>query len=347
LTAQQDSTKSASASRPLLAARGLTVSFPVKTGILRRTVASLTAVDGVDLDIIEGETLGLIGESGSGKSTLGRALLRLVEPTGGQVILDGTDVCALAPHALKPVRRQAQLIFQDAAGSLNPLMTVRQIIGAGLRAHGARDQAERDARVAEVLKAVGLDADAGRRYPHEFSGGQRQRIGIARALVLRPRLIIADEPVSALDVSIQAQVLKLLVELKQEFRLTYLFIGHDLAVVDCISDRVAVMYLGKIVEVGSAAEVRDRPQHPYTRALLSAHRPPALGQRGQRVVLAGEPPNPMAPPSGCRFRTRCPLAQDICAEQEPLLEPRGTGHMAACHFSHLVGGPAEPLRVSL
>ncbi|MBJ7604624.1 MAG: ATP-binding cassette domain-containing protein [Candidatus Dormibacteraeota bacterium] len=321
------------ASGPLLEARELKTHFPVRRGILQSVVGQVHAVDGVDLSIMPGETLGLVGESGCGKSTLGRSLLRLVEPTAGSIQFEGQDLMKLRGSALKAKRRDMQLIFQDPVGSLDPRMTVRQIIGEGLQAHGIDRGRQREDRVKEVLERVGLRPEAAGRHPHEFSGGQRQRIGIARALVLRPKLVVADEPVSALDVSIQSQVLNLLVELKREFNLTYLFVAHNLAVVGYISDRIAVMYLGKVVELARAADLYSRPLHPYTVALLSAIPVPIPGQKRQRIVLHGDVPSPINPPSGCRFRTRCPLAQEICAEQEPPLAEHESGHLAACHFA--------------
>ncbi|MBO0745065.1 MAG: dipeptide ABC transporter ATP-binding protein [Candidatus Dormibacteraeota bacterium] len=320
----------ATGQQPLLRARGVKKYFPIRRGILQRTVGRVLAVDGVDLDIMPGETLGLVGESGCGKSTLGRTLLRLIEPTAGTIEFEGRDLVRLNGGAMTRMRRDGQFIFQDPVGSLNPRMTVRDIIGEGLGVHhiGNRDQ-----RIKEILDKVGLRPEAAGRYPHEFSGGQRQRIGIARALVLQPKLVIADEPVSALDVSIQAQVLNLLVDLKREFKLTYLFVAHNLAVVNYISDRIAVMYLGKVVEVANARELYARPQHPYTQALLSAIPEPVPGMRRERIVLQGDVPSPINPPSGCRFRTRCPLAQEICAREEPPLKPSLEGHLAACHFA--------------
>ncbi len=317
----------------LVEARGVKKYFPVRSGILQRTVGWVQAVDGVDLDINPGETVGLVGESGSGKSTLGRTLLRLTEPTAGQIRFEGTDISRLPARKLKAMRRDMQIIFQDPVGSLNPRMRVRDIVGEGLAIHGLADGGSRERHVREILERVGLRPEAASRFPHEFSGGQRQRIGIARALALRPKFVVADEPVSALDVSIQSQVLNLLVQLKRDFNLTYLFVAHNMAVVGYISDRIAVMYLGKIVELAPARRLYEKPLHPYTMALLSAIPVPVPGGKKQRVVLTGDVPSPINPPSGCRFRTRCPIAQPICAEVEPPLVVKETGHLAACHFA--------------
>jgi len=313
--------------------------FPVRRGFLQRVVGYVKAVDGVSLDVRRGETVGLVGESGCGKSTLGRTILRLIEPTEGRIEFDGKDFTDLPARSLKPFRAQMQMIFQDPIGSLNPRMSVGDIVGEGLLVHGLKDRKEREKRVHETLNRVGLRPEYTNRYPHEFSGGQRQRIGIARALVTRPKLIVADEPVSALDVSIQSQVLNLLVELKREFNLTYLFVAHNLAVVSYISDRVAVMYLGKIVELADAKSLYENPKHPYTESLLTAIPHPDPEVRHERTKLEGDVPSPFNPPSGCHFRTRCPLARakgtidGICAEQEPPLEEKEPGHLAACHFT--------------
>jgi peptide/nickel transport system ATP-binding protein/oligopeptide transport system ATP-binding protein len=321
---------------PLMRARGVVKHFPIRRGVLQRVSGHVRAVDGVDLDVLPGQTVGLVGESGCGKSTLGRTLLRLLEPTSGEITFDGRDLTRLHGGDLKSARREMQIVFQDPVGSLDPRMRVRDIIGEGLTTHGLAGGRERDRRVGEILELVGMRPEAASRYPHEFSGGQRQRIGIARALVIKPKLVVADEPVSALDVSIQSQVLNLLVELKRDLHLTYIFIAHNLAVVGYISDRIAVMYLGKIVEIADAGDLYRKPLHPYTQALLSAIPQLVPGRRRQRIVLRGDVPSPINPPSGCRFRTRCPLAQDICAEKEPALEAQAGSpyhHLAACHFA--------------
>jgi oligopeptide/dipeptide ABC transporter ATP-binding protein len=288
------------------------------------------AVDGVTFEIFKGETLGLVGESGCGKSTVGRCLLRLIEPTAGEISFEGKDVRALSGKALRSVRAEMQIIFQDPYASLNPRLKVRDIVGEPFAIHGAGTREERRERVAELLRKVGLDPDYMNRYPHEFSGGQRQRLGIARALALNPKLIVADEPVSALDVSVQAQVINLLEDLQAEFDLTYLFISHGLAVVEHISNRVAVMYLGRIVEVASAVELYANPQHPYTRALLSAIPVPDPTRKRERIVLHGDVPTPINPPSGCRFHTRCPEAIPECSQIDPDLREVSPGHTVAC-----------------
>jgi oligopeptide/dipeptide ABC transporter ATP-binding protein len=321
---------------PLLRARDVVRHFPVRRGLLQRVVGQVQAVDRVSLDILPGETLGVVGESGCGKSTLGKILAGLLQATSGELSFEGRSMAAQRGAELKRLRRDMQFIFQDPLSSLDPRMTVRDIIAEGLDAQGIAVGGDRNRLVNDIIDRVGLRHDAASRYPHEFSGGQRQRIGIARALVLRPKLVVADEPVSALDVSIQSQVLNLLVELKREFRLTYVFVAHNLAVVSYISDRIAVMYLGKVVELGTTAEIYRNPRHPYTKALLSAMPEPIPGNKRERIVLRGDVPSPIDPPSGCRFRTRCPMAKDICTAREPLLE-REPGpapeHLVACHFA--------------
>ncbi len=315
----------------LLEVRDLKKHFPIRGGVLSRVVASVKAVDGVSFAIHRGEVLGLVGESGSGKTTVGRTLLRLIEPTGGRIFFDGQEITGIPRNALRPFRRRMQIIFQDPFSSLNPRMTVGDIIAEPLVIHGiGKTPQERTERVAELLKLVGLSPDHMRRYPHEFSGGQRQRIGIARALAVAPDFIVADEPVSALDVSIQAQVVNLLQDLKEELGLTLLFIAHDLAVVEYISDRVAVMYLGKVMELAPARELYRNPKHPYTEALLSAVPIPDPTVKRERIVLEGDIPSPINPPSGCVFRTRCRYALPECARVVPELKEVAPGHYKAC-----------------
>jgi len=319
---------------PLLRVRNLVKHFPVRGGLLSRTVDHVRAVDGVSFELAAGETLGLVGESGCGKSTTGRCILRLIEPTSGEVHFDGTDVMAMDARELRQLARGMQIIFQDPFASLNPRMTVGAIVGEALTIHGlARNAREYDERVVNLLETVGLHADYRSRYPHEFSGGQRQRIGIARALAVSPRLIVCDEPVSALDVSIQAQVINLLEDLQRQFGLAYLFIAHDLSVVEHISRRVAVMYLGRIVEVASAHDLYTAPKHPYTEALLSAVPIPDPAVKRRRIVLQGDVPNPIRPPSGCHFHPRCPHVMERCRTEAPLLREIAPGRMAACHLN--------------
>ena len=317
----------------LLRVESLSVEFPIRSTILRRTLGSVQAVAGISFEVAAGETLGLVGESGCGKSTTGLAVLRLIEASGGSISFRGHDLSAMSEAELRPFRREIQIVLQDPYSSLDPRLTVRSIISEPIRVHGLAEGKALRARVDELLELVGLRPDHGSRFPHEFSGGQRQRIGIARALALGPQLLVLDEPVSALDVSIQAQIVNLLERLQDELNLAYLFIAHDLSVVDHISDRIAVMYLGKIVEVGTRDELKASPRHPYTKALLSAVPVPDPTRRGlsRRIVLEGDVPSPASPPSGCRFRTRCWKAEAICAEVEPLLEGE-SGHVAACHF---------------
>jgi oligopeptide/dipeptide ABC transporter ATP-binding protein len=305
--------------------------FPVHSGFLQSTESQVKAVDGVDLTIVRGETLGLVGESGCGKTTLGRVILRLERPTSGKIFFEGIDISGLGSREIKQVRRKMQVIFQDPYSSLNPRQTVRSVLMEPLTIHGIGTRAERRARVAALMEEVGLRPEYADRYPHEFSGGQRQRIGIARALALNPSLIIADEPVSALDVSIRSQVLNLMEDLQEKYGLTYLFISHDLSVVEHISDRVAVMYLGKIVEIGPKESVYDRTLHPYTEALLSAVPVPDPTMKSKRIILEGDVPSPIDPPSGCRFHPRCWLKIPICSDVIPPLKEVGHGHAAACH----------------
>ncbi len=315
----------------LLEVRNLKKTFKVGGGFLG-SKAKVRAVDGVSFEVKQGETLGIVGESGCGKSTLGRTLLRLIEPTSGEALFDGQDMFALRGNALKDMRRNLQMIFQDPFASLNPRMKIGEIVGEPFQVHGLAKGAERAEMVRELLGKVGLRPEAYDKYPHEFSGGQRQRVGIARALAVKPRVIVADEPVSALDVSIQAQVLNLMMDLQDEFGLTYLFIAHDLRVVEHISHRVAVMYLGRIVELAPVSKIYASPHHPYTEALLSAIPRVEMAERRQRIVLRGDVPSPLDPPSGCPFHPRCPYAQDRCKVDVPELVELEPGHFSACHF---------------
>ena len=322
---------------PLVQLDGLKLYFPIKSGIvLDRHVGDVRAVDDVTLTIRRGETLGLVGESGCGKSTVGRTILRLYKPTGGRVIFDGRDITDLGESELRPLRRRMQMVFQDPFASLNPRHSVGRIVGEPLRTHGLAGRREAAKRVRELLVTVGLPADAASRYPHEFSGGQRQRIGLARALAVNPDFVVADEPVSALDVSIQAQIINLLERLQEEFELTYLFIAHDLAVVRHISDRIAVMYLGTVVEVSTAEALYDEPLHPYTISLLSAVPipDPAIEREREAILLAGDLPSPVNPPPACRFHTRCPYVQPTrCRDEVPPLRKLASGHEVACHWA--------------
>lgn len=335
-----------SAGKDLLVVEGLKTYFPIRAGIFQRVVAWVKAVDDISFRIREGETFGLVGESGCGKTTVSRTILRLQPATGGSVFFDGEDVFAKRGGDLKVLRRNMQIVFQDPYSSLDPRMPVGDIIAEGLYIHGMTNANERNEVVQEMLAKVGLNPYHAQRYPHEFSGGQRQRIGIARALALQPKFIICDEPVSALDVSIQSQILNLLRDLQREFGFTYLFVAHDLSVVEHISDRVGVMYLGKLAEVARREELYRNPLHPYTQALLSAIPVPDPRRKRQRIVLKGEVPSPVNPPRGCRFHTRCPLAIDICKEVIPPLEEKRPDHWAACHLVDRSGNmPVIPANV--
>ena len=328
----------------------LRVWFPIKSGIiLDRHIGDIKAVDDVSFSISRGETLGLVGESGCGKSTVGRTILRLYEPTAGRIVFDGNDITTMSQNEIRPLRRRMQMVFQDPYASLNPRHSVGRIVGEPLRVHGLSGKKASSSRVRELLEIVGLPADAATRYPHEFSGGQRQRIGLARSLALNPDFIVCDEPVSALDVSIQAQIINLLENLQSDFELTYLFIAHDLAVVRHISDRIAVMYLGKIVEISAAAELYDDPLHPYTISLLSAVPipDPVVERERETILLAGDLPSPANPPAACRFHTRCPYVQPtLCRDEEPLLRKLGPDHVVACHWAEdIKAGKIEPKQV--
>jgi oligopeptide transport system ATP-binding protein len=316
----------------LMHVRDLKMYFPIRRGLLQRHVGDVKAVDGINFDIYPGETLGLVGESGCGKSTTGRAILQLYHPTAGEVDFGGKDLTRLKGEDLRKQRRQMQMIFQDPYASLNPRMTVGGIVAEPLEVHNIGTKSERLQRVRDLLQVVGLNPYFINRYPHEFSGGQRQRIGVARALAVNPSFIVCDEPISALDVSIQAQVINLLEDLQEQFKLTYLFIAHDLSVVRHISDRIAVMYLGKIMEIADRDELYRNPMHPYTQALLSAVPipDPAIEEKRKRIILEGDVPSPANPPKGCNFCTRCPKAMDVCRDQEPLFKDYGNGHFAAC-----------------
>ena len=328
---------------PLLEVRDLKKHFPIRRGLLSRVSGQVRAVDGVSFTIAPGEVLGLVGESGCGKTTTGRCVLRLIEPTSGSVRFDGREITTLQPAEMRRLRREMQIVFQDPYSSLNPRLTVGSMLSEPLAIHGLAKGARARERVAELLTLVGLSPDHARRYPHEFSGGQRQRIGVARALAVGPRLIVADEPVSALDVSIQAQIINLLRELQQRMNLTYLFVAHDLSVVEYISDRVAVMYLGRIVELASRDRLYQFPSHPYTQSLLSAIPVPDPDRRRRRIVLTGDVPSPARPPSGCRFHPRCFMAEARCATEEPVLREVKSGHWASCHFAERAMAAGVPV----
>lgn len=325
--------KAVTPERNLVEVVNLVKYYPVMGGVFKRIVAQVKAVDNVSFNIKEGETLGLVGESGCGKSTVGHTMIRLLAHTSGEVRFDGENVFSLKGDALKQMRRNMQVIFQDPYASLDPRLPIGDSIAEGLKIHKIGDNKTRFDMVMEIMKKVGLEDYHATRYPHEFSGGQRQRIGIARALILRPRFLVLDEPVSALDVSVQAQVLNLLKELQRELGLTYLFIAHNLGVVEHISDRVAVMYLGKVVEIADREAIFNQPYHPYTRALLSAIPMPVPGMKKERIILQGDVPSPLNPPSGCRFHPRCPWARPDCSESEPVLRELSPGHQVACHYA--------------
>ncbi|MEC0171439.1 dipeptide ABC transporter ATP-binding protein [Paenibacillus graminis] len=316
----------------ILEVRNLKKHYPIRKGFFAKQVGAVKAVDGITLSVEKGETLAVVGESGCGKSTTGRAILRLIEPTGGEILFDGTDVRSLDTEQLRRFRTDMQMVFQDPYASLDPRWTVQRILEEPLRTHAAAKNSELKSRVEELMQVVGLSPYQAHRFPHEFSGGQRQRIGIARALALNPKFIVCDEPVSALDVSIQAQVLNLMQDLQEQYGLTYMFISHDLSVVKFISDRVAVMYLGRIVELAPTKELFAKPLHPYTQALMSAVPVPNPGLKKSRIVLTGDVPNPETPPSGCAFHPRCPFAMDKCRKDEPVLRQLDSGHQVSCHL---------------
>ena len=319
-------------SETILEVKNLKKHFPITGGILGKEVNTVKAVDGLNFDVKKGETLGLVGESGCGKSTTGRVLLRLLDATEGEVVFEGQNIHQLAKNDLRSLRREMQMIFQDPYASLNPRMTVGKIIGEPMEIHNIASGQEKERRVRNLLEKVGLQPEYANRYPHEFSGGQRQRIGIARALTVDPKIIVCDEPVSALDVSIQAQVINLMKDLQEELDLTYIFIAHDLSVVRHISDRVAVMYLGRMAELADKKELYNNPQHPYTKALLSAIPIPDPEVSREKIILEGDVPSPINPPSGCTFHTRCPFAKDICKKETPVFEDKGSEHLVACHL---------------
>jgi oligopeptide/dipeptide ABC transporter ATP-binding protein len=317
----------------ILEVRNVKKYFPVKRGFFKRSQEYVYAVDGISFSLRQGETFGLVGESGCGKSTLARTILRLIEPTSGEIFFAGTNICKLAPEEMRRLRREMQIVFQDPFASLNPRSKVGQIVGQSLEVHHLATSAQRDQIVADLLEKVGMSADDADRYPHAFSGGQRQRIGIARALALQPKLVIADEPVSALDVSIRAQVLNLMENLKTEFDLSYIFISHDLGVIQYISDRVGVMYLGKILEIADSSDLYHHPFHPYTKALLAASPIPDPEIKKRRIILEGDVPSPIQPPPGCHFHTRCSVRIDTCKNDEPILKKVGSGHFVSCHLA--------------